>query len=154
MGVRVSSLHPVGVCRSFTRLPLSVLYDLLGLSFCPPPRPPFLTQMFPRHILEHMMAAAEKEPGETPASVDHLAHSHQNVTIMFMDIVGECMHEGKEGEREPRCGGLGQVAGRVYMGAAWGGLMLPKVNSAINSFVDHCVSGSHAHTGIGRVGLK
>ena len=35
------------------------------------------------------MAAAEKEPGETPASVDHLAHSHQNVTIMFMDIVGE-----------------------------------------------------------------
>ena len=47
--------------------------------------------MFPRHILEHMMAAAEKEPGETPASVDHLAHSHQNVTIMFMDIVGEGM---------------------------------------------------------------
>ena len=33
--------------------------------------------------------AAEKEPGGTPAPADHLAHSHQNVTIMFMDIVGE-----------------------------------------------------------------
>ena len=52
------------------------------------------SQMFPRHILEHMMAAAEKEPGGTPASVDHLAHSHQNVTIMFMDIVGECRRGG------------------------------------------------------------
>ena len=35
------------------------------------------------------MAAEQKEPGGPPASVDHLAHSHQNVTIMFMDIVGE-----------------------------------------------------------------
>ncbi len=40
-------------------------------------------------------AAAEKEPGGTPASADHLAHSHQNVTIMFMDIVGE--ENGAEG---------------------------------------------------------
>ena len=47
--------------------------------------------MFPRHILEHMMAADQKVPGRPPASVDHLAHSHQNVTIMFMDIVGEGM---------------------------------------------------------------
>ena len=55
--------------------------------------------MFPRHILEHMMAADQKVPGRPPASVDHLAHSHQNVTIMFMDIVGEGMGKGlHEGE--------------------------------------------------------
>ena len=66
-----------------------------------PYSPPYAgcVQMFPRHILEHMMAAAEQEPGGTPVSVDHLAHSHQNVTIMFMDIVGECMDDRGEGRR-------------------------------------------------------
>ena len=50
--------------------------------------------------------AAEKEPGGTPVSVDHLAHSHQNVTIMFMDIVGEGMEAGIGGRNwEGRQGG-------------------------------------------------
>ena len=47
-------------------------------------------QMYPRHILEHKMAATEKEPGSiVSSSAEFLASSHQNVTIMFMDIVGE-----------------------------------------------------------------
>ena len=51
--------------------------------------------------------AAEKEPGGTPVSVDHLAHSHQNVTIMFMDIVGEGMEAGIGGRNwEGRQGGV------------------------------------------------
>ena len=41
-------------------------------------------QMFPRHVLEHMMS-----PKETAESVEKLAWSHRDVTIMFMDIVGE-----------------------------------------------------------------
>lgn len=40
-------------------------------------------QMFPRHILEHMII-----PKETAGSVEQLASSHGNVTVMFMDIVG------------------------------------------------------------------
>ena len=49
-----------------------------------------VTQMFPRHVLEHMMAA-ERDRSHAAASTDHLASSHQNVTLMFMDIVGEAL---------------------------------------------------------------
>ena len=172
VGVRESSRQWGSSLTLSHPITLSVLNDL-GISFRPPPPLPSHTsaaasQMFPRHILEHMMAAAEKEPGETPASVDHLAHSHQNVTIMFMDIVGECMGAGRAGRCGRDCvgregihgGGVGgQVggivaAGRVHMGR--GGLTMLKVHSAITSFVDTtvCVRESHAHTGSGCVGLK
>ncbi|KAF5842811.1 hypothetical protein DUNSADRAFT_4695 [Dunaliella salina] len=47
-----------------------------------------LEQMFPRHVLEYMVT---KQPGQQPAQADtasHLASSHENVTILFTDIVG------------------------------------------------------------------
>uniref|UniRef100_A0A7S3VP31 Guanylate cyclase domain-containing protein n=1 Tax=Dunaliella tertiolecta TaxID=3047 RepID=A0A7S3VP31_DUNTE len=47
-----------------------------------------LEQMFPRHVLEYMVT---KQPGQQPVqaeTVSHLASSHENVTILFTDIVG------------------------------------------------------------------
>ena len=35
--------------------------------------------------------AAERDRSLSAASTDHLASSHQNVTLMFMDIVGEAL---------------------------------------------------------------
>ena len=60
------------------------------------------------------MAAAEKEPGGNPASVDHLAHSHQNVTIMFMDIVGEEKWGGGAEGRRDCYGGSGTGGHHVH----------------------------------------
>ena len=41
-------------------------------------------QMFPRHVLEYVVSGAPNGS----ESVASLATSHENVTIMFMDIVG------------------------------------------------------------------
>lgn len=44
-----------------------------------------LENMFPRHILEFVMGASLPQ-----ANLGELAHQHEDVTILFMDIVGEC----------------------------------------------------------------
>lgn len=51
--------------------------------------------MFPRHVLEFMikdsLARSNEQkllPDLCPGGGDSLANSHDNVTIMFMDIVG------------------------------------------------------------------
>ena len=41
-------------------------------------------QMFPRHVLEYMVGSGSAAPG----SLGSLATSHEDVTILFMDIVG------------------------------------------------------------------
>ena len=45
---------------------------------------PLSSQMFPRHVLEHVVSGAPSGAD----SVASLATSHDSVTIMFMDIVG------------------------------------------------------------------
>ena len=40
--------------------------------------------MFPRHVLEHVVRGARSGA----ENVANLATSHDNVTVMFMDIVG------------------------------------------------------------------
>ena len=40
--------------------------------------------MFPRHVLEYMVGSGSAAPG----SLGSLATSHEDVTILFMDIVG------------------------------------------------------------------
>ena len=42
-----------------------------------------LENMFPRHILEFVMGASLPQ-----ANLGELAHQHEDVTILFMDIVG------------------------------------------------------------------
>ena len=62
-----------------------------------------LSDIFPRHVIEFISfnglgggvaAASGEDPGVTAAAVPEqmgqLARHHQDVTIMFMDIVGEC----------------------------------------------------------------
>ena len=47
--------------------------------------------MFPRHVLEYIVSGAGTHTG--PAAVANLATSHESVTIMFMDIIGELNHD-------------------------------------------------------------
>ena len=44
-------------------------------------------QMFPRHVLEHMINNSRRKATPAAPAVD-LATAHDHVTIMFMDIVG------------------------------------------------------------------
>jgi class 3 adenylate cyclase len=44
-----------------------------------------LVQLFPRHIIEVL---GINGLGAVPEAVSHLAHQHEDVTILFMDIVG------------------------------------------------------------------
>ena len=61
--------------------------------------------MFPRHVLEHIVSGAGQSG---PAAVANLATSHESVTIMFMDIVGE-----KGGRSRGRGGSVRAVRGRL-----------------------------------------
>jgi class 3 adenylate cyclase len=44
--------------------------------------------MFPRHVLEYMVARGSGSQLLSNSEVGGLATSHKDVTIMFMDIVG------------------------------------------------------------------
>ena len=51
--------------------------------------------MFPRHVLEHMVLHPPSQLGTTATpDVNRLAHKHKNVTLMFMDIIGEASGAG------------------------------------------------------------
>ncbi len=45
--------------------------------------------MFPRHVLEHIVRPLGAGPAAT--AIKNLAFSHENVTILFMDIIGGCL---------------------------------------------------------------
>ena len=45
-------------------------------------------QMFPKHVLEHMVLHPPGQPASASPDISRLANSHTNVTIMFMDIIG------------------------------------------------------------------
>lgn len=49
-----------------------------------------MPQIFPRHVIEYMSAGGVLGGGpEAGGEMGHLARSHHDVTILFMDIVGE-----------------------------------------------------------------
>ena len=48
-------------------------------------------QMFPKHVLEHMVLHPPGQPASASPDISRLANSHSNVTIMFMDIIGEAI---------------------------------------------------------------
>ena len=48
-------------------------------------------QIFPKHVIEFLSHSANMPSGRDMAQ---LARSHEDVTIMFMDIVGECAVKG------------------------------------------------------------
>ena len=48
-------------------------------------------QMFPKHVLEHMVLHPPGQPASASPDISRLANSHSNVTIMFMDIIGEAL---------------------------------------------------------------
>ena len=50
--------------------------------------------MFPRHVLEHMVLHPPSRLGTATPVINHLAHKHKNVTLMFMDIIGEASGTG------------------------------------------------------------
>lgn len=67
-------LAPLALPRPWHAAPFAAIS-----SSASPPAP----QMFPRHVLEHIvMGSAQRCP------VDALARYHRSVSIMFMDIVG------------------------------------------------------------------
>ncbi|GFH25285.1 predicted protein, partial [Haematococcus lacustris] len=44
----------------------------------------FLEAMFPRHVIEHMLSA----PGMMSTDAGRLANDHEQVTVLFADVVG------------------------------------------------------------------
>lgn len=54
-----------------------------------PPPPPYLPQIFPRHVVEFLSSGGNMA---RPANLGHLARSSSDVSILFMDVVGfTCM---------------------------------------------------------------
>ena len=47
-----------------------------------------LSQIFPRHVIEYLSGLVPSTDGVQAADISTLARSHENVTILFMDIVG------------------------------------------------------------------
>ena len=55
-------------------------------------------QIFPRHVLEFLcVSSLDKVPG----NISKLARRHDDVTILFMDIVGESPMWSGPGRRSP-----------------------------------------------------
>ena len=47
-------------------------------------------QIFPRHVVDFMTEGGTA--GQVPQEIARLARSHEEVSILFMDIVGETKH--------------------------------------------------------------
>ena len=47
-----------------------------------------LSQIFPRHVIEYLSGLAPSTDGVQAADISTLARSHDDITILFMDIVG------------------------------------------------------------------
>lgn len=43
-------------------------------------------QLFPRHVIEHLSTGFQPPTG----NLGHLARSHSEVSVVFLDIVGKC----------------------------------------------------------------
>ena len=60
----------------------------------PSPSTPSTLQIFPRHVIEFLSLGGTTET--VSREIGHLARSHSDVTILFMDIVGERLGLGGE----------------------------------------------------------
>ena len=69
--------------------------------------PPLLSQMFPRHVIDHMVCSGASPMPD--GGDEQLTTFHEGVTVMFMDVVGfTAMSKDVQ-------------AGQVGQGAEWGG---------------------------------
>ena len=62
-----------------------------GLTVWPPFLPPPSQQIFPFHVLEYLSSLGATAGGPAPEKIAGLARHHPNVTVLFLDVVGECV---------------------------------------------------------------